>query len=408
MIALASGTLLLSDLGQRTGSTRRVPHVALLQHASQPLLDDGMAGILNGLASAGFINGNSGIPDINLGSGLGVNRCNCPLDQDENQLQFVSNTSKFHGNHTFKFGFTFKRDDTTDQDPGINSQFALVNEFGPVSSANPDPTTQPLDPGDLFGSGSLLDAEQAFPQRLSAPIAQYSYGLYAQDQWKISPSFQVTAGLRLEHNSNPVCQTNCFGRFASNYTNVTADDTTAYNSVIADLASPGGFAPFKHDLTLNPAFKVTVERQSDYYARGTKTYSDFFHAVAYILGGLMAIGAVFGTINTLYSAVSARAREIATLRALGFGAVAVVTSVILEALFLSLTGAILGAAAAWLLFDGHQKVLGSQVFSLTVNLSLAGIGVFWACAAGHASRIGIAKKRANFAIPVELPTKDIR
>lgn len=152
----------------------------------------------------------------------------------------------------------------------------------------------------------------------------------------------------------------------------------AYNSVIADLASPGAFASFRHDLTLNPAFKVTVERQSDYYARGTKTFSDFFHAVAYVLGGLMAIGAVFGTVNTLYSAVSARSREIATLRALGFGAVAVAASVILEALFLSLTGAILGAATAWILFDGHQKVLGNDVFSLSVNLPLAGIGIIWA------------------------------
>ena len=152
----------------------------------------------------------------------------------------------------------------------------------------------------------------------------------------------------------------------------------AYNSVIADLVSPGAFASFRHDLTLNPAFKVTVERQSDYYARGTKTFSDFFHAVAYILGGLMAIGAVFGTVNTLYSAVSARSREIATLRALGFGTVAVATSVILEALFLSLTGAVIGAAIAWMLFDGHQKVLGSSVFSLSVNLPLAGIGIIWA------------------------------
>jgi putative ABC transport system permease protein len=154
----------------------------------------------------------------------------------------------------------------------------------------------------------------------------------------------------------------------------------AYNSVIADLASPGAFASFRHALTLNPAFKVTVERQSDYYARGTKTFSDFFHAVAYMLGGLMAIGAVFGTVNTLYSAVSARSREIATLRALGFSAVAVASSVILEALFLSLIGAITGAAIAWMLFDGHQKVLGSSVFSLSVTLSLAGIGIIWAVA----------------------------
>ena len=154
----------------------------------------------------------------------------------------------------------------------------------------------------------------------------------------------------------------------------------AYNSVIADLASPGAFAPFRHDLTLNPAFKVTVERLSDYYARATKGFSGFFHAVAYVVGGLMAIGAVFGTVNTLYSAVSARSREIATLRALGFGTVAVAASVILEALFLSLTGAIIGAAAAWMLFDGHQKVLGSDVFSLSVNFPLAGIGIIWAIA----------------------------
>jgi len=60
--------------------------------------------------------------------------------------------------------------------------------------------------------------------------------------------------------------------------------------------------------------------------------------------------------------------------------VAVASSVILEALFLSLTGAILGAAAAWMLFNGHQKVLGSNVFSLSVNLPLAGVGILWAIA----------------------------
>jgi putative ABC transport system permease protein len=153
-----------------------------------------------------------------------------------------------------------------------------------------------------------------------------------------------------------------------------------YSSVIADLATPGGLAAFKHDLSSNPAFKVTAERQSDYYARATKTFAGFFHAVAFVVGGLMAVGAIFGTVNTLYSAVSARAREIATLRALGFSAAAVATSVILEALFLSLTGAIIGAATAWMLFNGHQKVLGSDIFSLSINLPLAGIGILWAIA----------------------------
>jgi outer membrane receptor protein involved in Fe transport len=131
------------------------------------------------------------------------------------QYQFNDDVSWTKGNQTFKFGVTFKRDDTTDADPGINSQFPLANEFGPASSANPIRPTLPLTPAIYFGNGNLLNATQAFPQRLSAPIAQYNFGVYAQDQWKISPNFQVTAGIRLEHNSNPVCQTNCFGRFSS-------------------------------------------------------------------------------------------------------------------------------------------------------------------------------------------------
>ena len=118
----------------------------------------------------------------------------------------------------------------------------------------------------------------------------------------------------------------------------------------------------------------------------------------------MAIGAVFGTVNTLYSAVSARAREIATLRALGFGALAVATSVMLEALFLSLTGAILGAAIAWLLFDGHQKVLGNDVFSLSVSLPLAGIGIVWACAIALLGAALPSVRAARMTIAVALRT----
>jgi putative ABC transport system permease protein len=152
----------------------------------------------------------------------------------------------------------------------------------------------------------------------------------------------------------------------------------AYSTVVLDLASADQFGRFKYDLALNPNLKVTAERQSDYYARTTGRFSGFFDTVAFVLGGLMAVGAVFGTINTLYSAVSTRSREIATLRALGFSAVAVAASVILEALFLSLTGAIIGASSAWELFNDQQKVLGSNVFSLSVTFSLAGIGIIFA------------------------------
>ena len=156
-----------------------------------------------------------------------------PQGRSVTQYQFNDDVSWTRGNQTFKFGVAFRRDDTTDEDPGINSQFPLASEFGPESSANADPTMQPLDSNDLFGSGNLLNATQAFPLHLTAPMAQYNFGVYAQDQWKITPKFQVTAGIRLEHNSDPVCQRNCFGRFAAGYKNVVADATTPYNSVIA-------------------------------------------------------------------------------------------------------------------------------------------------------------------------------
>ena len=156
-----------------------------------------------------------------------------PQGRGVTQYQFNDDVSWTRGNQTFKFGVAFRRDDTTDEDPGINSQFPQAGEFGPENSANADPTTLPLDSGDLFGAGILQNATQAFPLHPTAPIAQYNFGVYAQDQWKVTPRFQVTAGIRLEHNSNPVCQLNCFGRFASGYRNVVADGTTPYNSVIS-------------------------------------------------------------------------------------------------------------------------------------------------------------------------------
>jgi Carboxypeptidase regulatory-like domain len=165
-------------------------------------------------------------------STLGTDLDLFPQGRNVTQYQFNDDLSWTRGNQTFKFGVTYKRNDVTDLDPGIESQFPGASTFGPANSANSDPTTLPLDPGDLFSSGNLQVATQAFPLHLTAPIAQYNFGAYAQDQWKVSPRFQVTAGIRLEHNSNPVCQINCFGRFASSYNNVTADDTTPYNSVI--------------------------------------------------------------------------------------------------------------------------------------------------------------------------------
>jgi putative ABC transport system permease protein len=102
----------------------------------------------------------------------------------------------------------------------------------------------------------------------------------------------------------------------------------------------------------------------------------------------MAVGAIFGALNTMYSAVSTRSREIATLRAIGFGAASVVISVFVEALLLALVGGACGALIAWLLFNGHSVDTsgggtgGQLEFDLAVTPGLMALGILWACLIG--------------------------
>jgi putative ABC transport system permease protein len=102
--------------------------------------------------------------------------------------------------------------------------------------------------------------------------------------------------------------------------------------------------------------------------------------VAYGIGIIMGVGALFGCLNTMYSAVAARGREIATLRAIGYSAFPVAVSVILEAAVLSLAGALIGAIIAWTLYDGVDGSFGSNVFKLTVSPVLIGMAMLWAVA----------------------------
>ena len=168
---------------------------------------------------------------------------------------------------------------------------------------------------------------------------------------------------------------------------LSAYSRNSYQSLTAQLESPQGFDRFKDALTTNPTLSVKVERESDYYAAQTKGRSDGLFRIGYIVGTIMALGALFGALNAMYAAVSARSLEIATLRALGFGASAVVISVFIEALLLALAGGLLGAGCAWLLFNGHaiNTSFGSNtqtVFSSTVTPGLLALGVIWALAIG--------------------------
>jgi putative ABC transport system permease protein len=161
---------------------------------------------------------------------------------------------------------------------------------------------------------------------------------------------------------------------------------TAANSVTVLLASESSFDEFKAALTTNPTLSVSVERERDYYQRQSESANSFFDIVTTFVGVIMSLGALFGALNTMYSAVSARTVEIATLRAIGFGAGGVVSSVLVEALLLSLTGALLGAGVAWLLFNGNTvgigNTVGTLVFQMHITPALLGTGVLLACLVG--------------------------
>lgn len=161
---------------------------------------------------------------------------------------------------------------------------------------------------------------------------------------------------------------------------------TGASSVTVLLESPEAYDTFADAVTTDPTLSVDVMREPQYYNQQSQQLRNILYAVSYFVGGIMAIGALFAALNTMYTAVSTRTVEIATLRAIGFGATGVVVSVLSEALLLALVGALLGASVAWLLFGGNTISMGGSVgtaiFELRITPALVAIGVVWAIAVG--------------------------
>jgi putative ABC transport system permease protein len=138
----------------------------------------------------------------------------------------------------------------------------------------------------------------------------------------------------------------------------------SYQSVLARLDSPSSFDTFKNWLTTNPKLNVQVRRENDYYAAQSTTMTSLIRGIGYVIATLMGIGAVFGAILTMYTAVASRTREIATLRALGFNTSSVLLSVLTESLALAALGGLVGGIAAYLAFNGYQtSTMNFQTFS---------------------------------------------
>ena len=182
----------------------------------------------------------------------------------------------------------------------------------------------------------------------------------------------------------------------------------SFQTVLARLESPEAFDRFKDALTKDPRLDVQVQRESEYFGNQGRTLQAVIRNLGFVLAALMGVGAVFGALNTMYSAVASRTREVATLRALGFGRVAVVVSVLAESLVLALAGAVVGALGAWLFFDGYRtSTLNwdtfSQVsFSFDVTPELMLQGIVFALILGLAGGIFPAIRAARLPVTAAL------
>ena len=181
-----------------------------------------------------------------------------------------------------------------------------------------------------------------------------------------------------------------------------------YQTVLARLETADSFDAFRDWLTSNPQLNVQVRRETEYYAQQSQAISRLIQGVGFAIAALMGIGAVFGAILTMYTAVSTRAREIATLRALGFNSASVVCSVLAESLALGAIGGVIGGVAAYLAFNGYQtSTMNFQTFSqvafafrVTPQLLLMGLG--YALLMGLVGGLFPAIRAARLPIPTAL------
>ncbi len=161
----------------------------------------------------------------------------------------------------------------------------------------------------------------------------------------------------------------------------------AYQSVTVGVEGKEGYTQLKDALANDPRLKLDALTTRDYYTKQSTGLSTLIKVLGTVIGTIMAIGAVFGALNTMYAAVAGRAREIATMRAIGFRGTPVVMAVMLETMLLALLGGILGGFIAWTVFNGYSvATLGSNfsqiVFQFKVSPALLWTGLKWALAIG--------------------------
>ena len=177
-------------------------------------------------------------------------------------------------------------------------------------------------------------------------------------------------------------------------------------SVLVKLTGPAAFDSFNAALASDPKLKVEASTTADYFAKQSASLAKTIHIVGLTVGIIMAIGAIFGALNCMFAAVASRAREIATLRAIGFRGAPVVVSVMLETMLLALLGGVLGALIVWLVFNGYTAStlngLTQVVFRFKVSPQLLWDGLKWALAIGFIGGLFPAVRAARLPVTTAL------
>ena len=181
-----------------------------------------------------------------------------------------------------------------------------------------------------------------------------------------------------------------------------------FQTVLARLDSSQSFDTFRDWLIANPQVNVQVRRETEYYAQQSRALSTLIPQVGFGSAALMGIGAVFGAILTMYTAVSTRSREIATLRALGFNTTSVIVSVLSESLALAAIGGGIGGVLAYVAFNGYQtstmnfSTFSQVAFAFQVTPRLLGMGLTYALIMGLIGGLFPAMRAARLPIPSAL------
>lgn len=180
----------------------------------------------------------------------------------------------------------------------------------------------------------------------------------------------------------------------------------AKSSLLLRLVDASALDEFKAQLSTDPRLRVDVLTTRQYYSRQSEALTRMVRIFGVTIAAIMALGATFGALNTMYSAVATRAREIATLRAIGFRPMPVIVSVLLETMLLAAIGGALGAGIAWLLLDGfNASTMGSGgqiMFAFDVSLELLWSGLVAALLIGFVGGLLPALRAARMPIVTAL------